>query len=582
MRPVIILAILFAIPVIGFSATYYVPDDFPTIQGAISDASVVDGDTIIVRAGTYVENIDFLGKAITVKSEQGPDVTTIDGGDPSIPEYGSVVTFSSGEGVDSLLEGFTLTNGQGTWNGGDGKLGGGVFCDGSSPTIKNNIIAENSVGAAGPGYGEGGGIFCWESSPTVMDNIIIGNIACGGSSGGGTGGGIYIWDGDPVITNNFIAGNETTGGAPGGGISCWSAFPTITKNSITGNTSDYGGGIFYDQFSSPTIMNNTIIWNTAYVSGGGIYGSGTIVNNMIINNSASFGGGIYADGGSSSNMINNTICGNQSEYIGGGVYCSSPFLTIINTILWNNQAGSTRQEIRVRECTLTISFSDVDGGVTSISLDDFSTLNWGPGMIDADPLFVAGPKGFLYLSQIAAGQLTDSPCVDTGSDLANNLGMDIYWTRTDEVPDSGTVDMGYHYGPFIYPALQIDTFSMQESTGGTANYLLLAGADNASRNYLLLGSLTGTTPGTILPDGTSLPINLGAFTNFILLFLNGSVFQNFLGTLDTSGSSTATFDTQGSMPPGMAGTTMSFAYCLPYRDPDGWFASNPVSIEIVP
>ena len=58
------------------AATIYVPDDYPTIQGAINAA--VDFDTIIVRPGTYVENIDFAGKAITVKSEDGPDVTVID------------------------------------------------------------------------------------------------------------------------------------------------------------------------------------------------------------------------------------------------------------------------------------------------------------------------------------------------------------------------------------------------------------------------------------------------------------------------------------------------------------------------
>jgi hypothetical protein len=63
-------------------------------------------------------------------------------------------------------------------------------------------------------------------------------------------------------------------------------------------------------------------------------------------------------------------------------------------------------------------------------------------MIDADPLFVTGPQGNYYLSQIAAGQGTDSPCVDTGDPASH---MIVGTTRTDEVPDSGVVDMGYHY-----------------------------------------------------------------------------------------------------------------------------------------
>ena len=61
-------------PVIGFSETLYVPEEYLTIQEAIDNAN--DEDTVIVAPGTYIENIDFTGKAITVKSSDGPDVTT--------------------------------------------------------------------------------------------------------------------------------------------------------------------------------------------------------------------------------------------------------------------------------------------------------------------------------------------------------------------------------------------------------------------------------------------------------------------------------------------------------------------------
>ncbi|UCF44472.1 MAG: hypothetical protein JSV99_06070, partial [Planctomycetota bacterium] len=69
----------------------------------------------------------------------------------------------------------------------------------------------------------------------------------------------------------------------------------------------------------------------------------------------------------------------------------------------------------------------------------------GSGNIHSDPCFVSGPLGDYYLSQVAAGQEIQSPCVDAGSDLAANLGMWIHTTRTDEVGDEGMVDMGYHY-----------------------------------------------------------------------------------------------------------------------------------------
>jgi len=75
----------------------------------------------------------------------------------------------------------------------------------------------------------------------------------------------------------------------------------------------------------------------------------------------------------------------------------------------------------------------------------------GEGNLDADPLFVSGPQGDYYLSQIDAGQPEESPCVNRG---------DLTWpvpnaaTRTDEVSDIWPVDMGYHYP--IEEAVQVD------------------------------------------------------------------------------------------------------------------------------
>ena len=84
----------------------WVPDDHAKIQQAILASS--NGDVIRVRPGTYMERIDFLGKAITLESEQGPELTTIHAG-----FNGGVVSFLSGEGRDSVLRGFTLTGGTG-------------------------------------------------------------------------------------------------------------------------------------------------------------------------------------------------------------------------------------------------------------------------------------------------------------------------------------------------------------------------------------------------------------------------------------------------------------------------------------
>ena len=77
MRIIMVIFIVLAVPVLAHAATLKVPSQYPTIQDAI-DASV-NGDTVLVEPGTYVENIDFKGKAILVQSSGGPGGTVIDG-----------------------------------------------------------------------------------------------------------------------------------------------------------------------------------------------------------------------------------------------------------------------------------------------------------------------------------------------------------------------------------------------------------------------------------------------------------------------------------------------------------------------
>ena len=93
------------------AATIRVPANAATIQQAIDAAAA--GDTVLVSPGTYVENITFRGKAITVASERGPAVTIIDGN-----RTGSVVTFASGENRNAVLAGFTVRNGANSFSGG--------------------------------------------------------------------------------------------------------------------------------------------------------------------------------------------------------------------------------------------------------------------------------------------------------------------------------------------------------------------------------------------------------------------------------------------------------------------------------
>jgi hypothetical protein len=116
------------------------------------------------------------------------------------------------------------------------------------------------------------------------------------------------------------------------------------------------------------------------------------------------------------------------------------------------------------------------------------------------------------------------------------------------------------------------------ATGGMVELQLNSGADHAGRNYLMLGSLTGTKPGTPLPGGSAtLPLNWDPFTDLVLSQVNTQTFSYFMGQLDTNGQSVAKIQAPPLLPT-LVGVKMHFAYCL-YPPID--YVSNPVEVMIL-
>jgi len=301
------------------------PADFNNIQAAIDYSA--NGDTILVADGTYRgsgnRDIDFKGKAITLRSESGPANCIIDcqGGD-SDQHLG--FQFHGGEGPDSALDGFTIT-------GGYHEEAGAILCTyvsisdlrPSSPTITNCVITNNQ-GTGLPAAAIRCNSFC---EPLISNCVISDNI-------GGCAGGIsYADESEPVVSNCVIWGNsgQSAGGIRTGGAHCHG---TISNCLIVGNRSaNWGGGIEW--------------WSWG--------GSLAIVNCTVADN---FGlGGIL---------------------IGGGGDVTA---TITNCIVWGNRGEGSSVQISLFEMTPELTYCDVEGGWAGEG-----NIDADPLFVDADGL----------------------------------------------------------------------------------------------------------------------------------------------------------------------------------------------------
>jgi hypothetical protein len=245
-----------------------VPSDYPTIQAGI-DASV-NGDIVLVASGTYTgdgnRDIDFKGKAITVKSEHGPETCIIDCQRYSDPqgirsESHRGFHFHSGEDNRSILQGFTITNGQAS---DPTELGGAILCDNCSPQIAECVIVGN-------GARHGAGIGLQDSAACVRDCTISGNVAADG--GGIRCSGSYKFTGLATFERCVISGNHAVMqprfGGDGGGVQL-SADARLVNCIICGNWAGYtGGGICFRMGPRKVLLLNSIVWGNRYERGDG-------------------------------------------------------------------------------------------------------------------------------------------------------------------------------------------------------------------------------------------------------------------------------------------------------------------------
>jgi parallel beta-helix repeat protein len=371
----------FTISRVAAQQIIHVPADVPTITQAISAAQ--NGDTVLVSPGTYFETVNFQGKAITVASSDGPATTILDGNNAN-----GVVFFVNGEGLQSILKGFTITHGASP------SSGSGISILESSATIDGNTITANQ-GC------EGIGISVRFGSAVIKNNVITNNTASFGCSAGG--GGIELNNASNVqVLNNVVSGNLMFGN--GGGIEISSSTGTIvTGNTVQNNTANgFGGGISIENDSQANLAGNLVTGNTAFL-GGGIYWIAQFGSqNLVVNNTVASNTGLndgqefwiegYFDG---TQFFNNLIVDNTGN---GAISCSSAVTppSFVSNDIVSIQPGPPPQLVPAINGSPCVDVTGVNGN------------------LQQDPLFVNSSGNDYHLQ-------ASSPAIDAGNNSAPSL-----------------------------------------------------------------------------------------------------------------------------------------------------------------
>jgi hypothetical protein len=405
---------------------------FSTIGAAL--AAAADGDTIAVASGDYPENVLVRDRAIHLYGGYSADF--------SVRDPAANVTTIQGDGTDSVVslvesgdssvDGFRITGGTRSVLPEYGDLGGGVYIQGGSPTIANDLIEGNDTRPPTPGGSDplGGGIFADGSNVSILDNVIRGNTS-------GRGGGVAITGGSPRVLGNTVQDNVGVADH-GGGLYISATDAEISGNLITGNEIGralgygWGGGIIvFGEGSSAELSFNEVTDNYAPSVGSGVFiDDGAVVtldHELIHHNRCPDGGttggvGIYVDGydttvGSTVTIDHTTVAANDCQTQGGnGLYVEAQSkVTVTNTIFWGNGGDDFAVD-----GTSTVNASYI----TSEEAID------GEGNLTTDPLFVDAAGGDFHLG-------VGSPAIDAG-DPASPFDRE-------PVPNGGRVDQG-RYG----------------------------------------------------------------------------------------------------------------------------------------
>jgi hypothetical protein len=354
-------------------------------EGVLASLS---GHEIVLRDGLYTgadnRELDFSGRTIVVRSLNGPAACVVD-----LELQGRAFRFLGHQNNQAArIEGITFRNGRKAPA--SSGYAGAIEIDGSSPTIVDCVFESCEAASGGAlrvrgsaslirgcrfvgnrhtsaGFEGGGALFVSASnglSPRIVECDFVGNTAVGVGGAVRANGFSATW---PVYLSHCrFLGNS--GGLYGGALAGGSAAVRVEQCRFEGNAAQYGGAI--GGSATMHVHGCTLVANAASVEGGAI----------------------------------------SRDFSGGGF--------VRDTLVWGNTAPLGAQIALRGNGTLTVEFSDVQGGQAAVAVAGSSVLTWGSGNLDQDPLFVDpdGPDDLPGTYDDNDWRLgSGSPCVDAGS-----------------------------------------------------------------------------------------------------------------------------------------------------------------------